>query len=120
VVEVTSRWAVVGAALLVAAAVAAGFAGTAPQAVKLVAKEFAFEPKEIRVKAGQPVRLVLENKGVIEHDLVLDKLGVKTSPIQPGKTAEVTFTPKAKGRYPIVCSVPGHKEAGMTGTLVVE
>lgn len=112
--------ALVLAGLVVSVAVAAGLAGTAPKVVKVTAKEFAFEPKEVKVKAGQPVKLVLENKGVIEHDIVLEKLGLKTSTIQPGKTAELTFTPKAKGRYPIVCSVPGHKEAGMTATLVVE
>jgi uncharacterized cupredoxin-like copper-binding protein len=112
--------AVLVAAALVAAAVGVGLAGVSPRTVKVTAKEFAFEPKEVKVRAGQPVRLVLENKGVIEHDLVVEKLGVKIQPIQPGKTAELTFTPKAKGRYPIVCAVPGHKEAGMTGTLVVE
>lgn len=97
-----------------------GRADFAPTVVKVTAKEFAFEPKEVKVKAGQSVKLVLENKGVIEHDIVFDKLGVKTATIQPGKTAELTFTPKPKGRYAIYCSVPGHKEAGMTGTLVVE
>lgn len=112
--------ALVVAGLVVSVAVAAGLAGTAPKVVKVTAKEFAFEPKEVKVKAGQPVKLVLENKGVIEHDIVVEKLGLKTSTIQPGKTAELTFTPKAKGRYPIACSVPGHKEAGMTATLVVE
>lgn len=112
--------ALVAAALAVSVAVGASLAGTAPKVVKVTAKEFAFEPREVKIKAGQPVRLVLENRGVIEHDIVLEKLGVKTATIQPGKTAELTFTPKAKGRYPIVCSVPGHKEAGMTGVLVVE
>lgn len=106
--------------LAVAVALGVGLAGAAPTVVKVTAKEFAFEPKEVKVKAGQSVKLVLENKGVIEHDIVFDKLGVKTATIQPGKTAELTFTPKAKGRYAIYCSVPGHKEAGMTGTLVVE
>jgi uncharacterized cupredoxin-like copper-binding protein len=95
-------------------------AGAVPQKVKVEAKEFSYSPNRITVKSGQPVELLMENKGVIEHDLVVEKLGVKIQPIQPGKTAELTFTPKAKGRYPIVCSVPGHKEAGMTGTLVVE
>ncbi len=113
-------WTALLVAALVAAAVGAALAGASPQTVKVSAKEFAFEPKEVKVRAGQPVRLVLENKGVIEHDLVVDKLGVKIQAIQPGKTVELTFTPKAKGRYPILCSVPGHKEAGMTGTLVVE
>jgi len=113
-------WTALLVAALVAAAVGVALAGASPRTVKVTAKEFAFEPKEVKVRAGQPVRLVLENKGVIEHDLVVDKLGVKIQAIQPGKTVEVSFTPKTKGRYPIVCSVPGHKEAGMTGTLVVE
>jgi uncharacterized cupredoxin-like copper-binding protein len=112
--------AVLGVVGIVLALALGGLAGTAPQPIKVVAKEFAFEPKEIKVKVGQPVKLILENKGVIEHDLVIEKLNAKTQPLKPGKTAELTFTPKAKGRYPIVCSVPGHKEAGMTGTLVVE
>ncbi|MDR7416891.1 MAG: cupredoxin domain-containing protein [Armatimonadota bacterium] len=112
--------AVLGAVGLVLVLAIGGLGGTAPQPIKVVAKEFSFEPKEIKVKAGQPVKLLLENKGVIEHDIVIEKLNAKTQPLKPGKSAEVSFTPKAKGRYLIYCSVPGHKEAGMTGTLVVE
>ncbi len=111
---------VLGVAGLVLALALGGLAATAPQSVKVAAKEFAYEPKEIKVKAGQPVRILLENKGVIEHDLVIEKLNVKTQLLKPGARAELTFTPKAKGRYLIYCSVPGHKEAGMTGTLVVQ
>ncbi len=114
------RKAVVLAVGIVLLTALAGLAGTAPSSIKVVAKEFAFEPKEIKVKAGQPVKLVLENKGVIEHDILIEKLNAKTQPIRPGTTGEISFTPKAKGRYPVVCTVPGHKEAGMVATLVVE
>ena len=114
------RWLVAVVVLTLAAVAGAAGAGAPVPTVKLVAKEFAYEPREIKVKAGQPVKLVLENKGVIEHDIVVDRLGLKTAAIQPGKTAELTFTPKAKGRFRFFCAVPGHKEAGMTGTLVVE
>ncbi|MDR5710193.1 MAG: cupredoxin domain-containing protein [Armatimonadota bacterium] len=112
--------AMLGAVGLILALGLGGLAGTAPVSVKVIAKEFAFEPKEIKVKAGQPVKLILENKGVIEHDIVIEKLNAKTESLKPGKSAEVTFTPKTRGRYLIYCSVPGHKEAGMTGTLVVQ
>ncbi|MCS7173917.1 MAG: cupredoxin domain-containing protein [Armatimonadetes bacterium] len=105
---------------LILALTLGGIAGTAPASIKVIAKEFAFEPKEIKVKVGQPVKLVLENKGVIEHDIVIEKLNVKTEALKPGKSGEVTFTPKSKGRYLIYCSVPGHKEAGMVGTLMVQ
>jgi uncharacterized cupredoxin-like copper-binding protein len=108
---------VVGLVVSLAAAV---YAGAAVQKVTVVAKEFSYTPSKITVKAGQPVQLVLDNKGVIEHDFVVDKFKVKTGVIQPGKTGTVTFTPNAKGTFEFYCSVPGHKEAGMKGTLVVQ
>ncbi|MEI8221751.1 MAG: plastocyanin/azurin family copper-binding protein, partial [bacterium] len=37
----------------------------------------------------------------------------------PGKTGTLTFTPLVAGEFPVACSVPGHKEAGMVGTLTV-
>lgn len=111
------RVGVLGLVLLLAGV---GYAGAAAQKVTVVAREFAYVPNKITVKAGQPVQLVLDNKGVIEHDFVVDKLKVKTGIIQPGKTGAVTFTPRAKGSFEFYCSVPGHREAGMKGTLVVQ
>lgn len=95
-------------------------AGAPAQKVTVVAKEFAYTPDKVTVKVGRPVQLVLENKGVIEHDFVVDRFKVKMGVIQPGKTGTVTFTPNAKGTFDFYCSVPGHKEAGMKGTLVVQ
>ncbi len=109
--------AVVGLVVVLAAAV---YAGAAAQKVTVVAKEFSYTPSKITVKAGQPVQLVLENQGVIEHDFVVDRFRVKTAAIQPGKTGTVTFTPNARGTFEFYCSIPGHKEAGMKGTLVVQ
>ena len=112
--------------------------------ITLTAKEFAFEPSAITVKAGQPVTLIIKNKGTMEHDFVIEKIGVKdvATPADggmnmdmghdmtgmnydlhvatmSGKTSTVTFTPLNAGTYEFFCTVKGHKEAGMTGTLVV-
>ncbi|MCS7171879.1 MAG: cupredoxin domain-containing protein [Armatimonadetes bacterium] len=100
-------------------------AGAAPQRIRVEAKEFSYTPNRIPVKAGQPVELLMENKGVIEHDFVLEKFKVKMGLLKPGQSGKVTFTPTAKGTFPFYCSVfycsvPGHREAGMTGTLVVQ
>jgi uncharacterized cupredoxin-like copper-binding protein len=37
----------------------------------------------------------------------------------PGATGTVTFTPTSPGTYEYFCTVAGHKEAGMVGTLTV-
>jgi azurin len=41
--------------------------------------------------------------------------------VGPGETVETTFTVPAKpGRYPYLCSFPGHFALGMRGTLIVK
>lgn len=40
--------------------------------------------------------------------------------VAPGKSAEVTFTPKKTGTFEIGCHVEGHYEQGMKGVLVVK
>ncbi len=37
-----------------------------------------------------------------------------------GKPAVALFTPTKPATYTFYCAVPGHKEAGMKGTLIVE
>lgn len=116
-------------ALLVAVMALAGCAGgsatptpaptPSPVALSLETSEFAFTPSSLTIKAGvdTPIRLV--NTGVVEHDLTIEALSVKI-PVKVGGTADsVIVAPKA-GTYDFHCSIPGHKEAGMVGTLVVE
>jgi uncharacterized cupredoxin-like copper-binding protein len=38
----------------------------------------------------------------------------------PGAQAKLTFTPSRAGTYEFFCTVVGHKEAGMAGTLTVK
>ncbi len=85
--------------------------------------EYSFSPDTIRVQPGQEVRVTFENTGSIGHDFVVEGLDVGTEVIEPGNTDSVTFTaPSSSGEYPMtfLCSVPGHQEAGMEGTLIVE
>mgnify|MGYP005856393563 CR=1 FL=1 len=37
----------------------------------------------------------------------------------PGSAGAIEFTPTAPGRYQFICTIPGHKEAGMVGEMVV-
>jgi uncharacterized cupredoxin-like copper-binding protein len=51
------------------------------------------------------------------HDFAIG--GKKTRLIGPGKTARVTVTFHKKGRFPYLCTVPGHAQAGMKGMFTV-
>jgi uncharacterized cupredoxin-like copper-binding protein len=42
------------------------------------------------------------------------------TPARPGQTSSIRFILDRAGSYRFSCSVPGHAEAGMVGTLVVE
>lgn len=116
---------------------------SATQTVELVASEFLFAPAEITLRAGVPTRLTFINQGKLEHDVVIEGLA-SSSPgpgaagshgmelghaapkagefvhatAQSGQRASVDFVPKP-GTYEFICSITGHREAGMHGTLRV-
>jgi plastocyanin len=93
----------------------------AAQAVTVTMTDLKFSPETVRVKAGTPVQLTAANKGLIEHNWVVE-VGDETFQLdaRPGQTASKTFTPTTPGTYTVVCTIPGHEQAGMKGTLIVE
>ncbi len=88
-------------------------------AIELQTAEFAFTPDALTVPAGSNTTIRLVNKGVVEHDLTIDALALKIA-VKIGGTAEGVLTAPAAGTYDFYCSLPGHKENGMVGTLTVE
>ncbi|TAK21847.1 MAG: hypothetical protein EPO26_13835 [Chloroflexota bacterium] len=80
-----------------------------------------FEPATLTVKAGQPVRLILQNVGVIPHNFVLKQGAGQPVKITAagGQTEPGIFTIARPGTYEFVCEEPGHTEAGMKGTITV-
>lgn len=83
------------------------------------ASSFFFNPKEIKVKKGDKVKIVLNNKAGM-HDWVLDEFNARTETIQAGQTAEVEFTADKTGTFEYYCSVGNHRQLGMVGNLIVE
>jgi nitrite reductase (NO-forming) len=67
---------------------------------------------------GQPINLELANRGVVVHDLTIPALGFQAA-VQPGRQWTAGLRAPAAGTYEYYCSVPGHREAGMGGRLVV-
>ena len=119
-----------GPAMLAPAPVAQTQAQAAPAVqaaaeVKVVATDLKFTPPTLQAKVGQPVKIVLENKGAIEHDihfptLKADKPAASLKAhARAGQTVTLEFTPTAAGSFEYVCTIPGHKESGMKGKIDV-
>lgn len=82
-------------------------------------KPFEFSQKEIKVKKGERVKIIFKNTEGF-HDLVIDEFNAKTKQIKTGETDTIEFVADKQGTFEFHCSVPGHKEKGMEGMLIVE
>lgn len=80
------------------------------------ATEFAFDPDEIEVAADEEFTITLVNGGAVEHDFTIEGQEDRKVSVTPGQTAEGTFRVPA-GETVFYCSIPGHREAGMEGTI---
>ncbi len=82
--------------------------------------QLAYTTDSASAKAGQ-VTLEFNNPQSLPHDVVIESGGEDvggTETISDGSTsAPVSLKP---GSYTFYCSVPGHREAGMEGTLTVK
>lgn len=101
------------------------------------AEEFKYLPDKITVNRLEPITLDFKNVGSIAHDLQIvnvkdnpfkilkmpDKSNHESSGIHvhalPNEEQKITFIPTETGNYKFVCTIPGHKEAGMIGEIVV-
>ena len=121
------------AALLLAAPAATAQHSPPAETVAVGLSSFDFTPRTIRLRAGVPVVLRLENRGSGGHDFSapaffaaarLDRASaafVRRGSVEvPSRsTREVKLTP-ARGRYRLRCTHMFHSALGMRGEIVVE
>jgi plastocyanin/mono/diheme cytochrome c family protein len=88
------------------------------QEVSVTMHDIFFDPAELSIPADTDVVIKLENQGASVHDFSIDELNIAVT-LNPGESGEVTINAPA-GTYEYYCSIPGHKAAGMVGTLTVE
>ncbi|MET0772016.1 MAG: PQQ-dependent sugar dehydrogenase [Candidatus Limnocylindrales bacterium] len=88
------------------------------EAVTVTMIDIAFDPDAVTIAADTASDIELTNEGAALHSFVIDELDVKVE-VQPGQTGTATITAPA-GTYTFYCDVPGHREAGMEGSLTVE
>jgi plastocyanin len=89
------------------------------QPVQVASRDFAFSPVDVTITAGRPAVVSFRNDGTTFHDWEVEGVANTDAAARPGQTQRVRFTIDRPGSYRILCTVPGHAEAGMTGTLVV-
>jgi uncharacterized cupredoxin-like copper-binding protein len=83
--------------------------------------QLAYTTKEVSAKAGKTT-IELNNPQPIPHDVAIEDSSGKTI----GKTEVITESTDSTvvnlkpGTYTFFCTVPGHRQAGMEGTLKVE
>ncbi len=99
------------------AGAAGGTAAAAADTVEVVSHDISFEPKDVTIPANTDVKFVLPNEGAAAHNFSIDALNISED-LAPGETKEIVINAPA-GTYEFYCNVPGHKEAGMVGTLTV-
>lgn len=85
--------------------------------VRLVAEQVAFSSKALRVTPGS-VTVAFENRDLFWHTFTIRELGVNLW-VPVGAELMTTFD-AGPGVYEFICAIPGHPEAGMVGTLIVE
>ena len=91
-------------------------------ALRVVAKEYSFDPAGIVVRGPGVLRLTLSNEGSLAHDHKLMKDGRVvggTSPF-PGGESRSAGIRLERGEYEFVCTVADHEELGMKGELRVD
>jgi plastocyanin len=83
--------------------------------------QFKYMPSTLSAKAGK-VTIAFTNRAPVEHNLTVASASGAVAGATPTfmggvKNVTVSLTP---GTYKYYCTVPGHRQAGMEGTLVVK
>ena len=123
------------AILLIPVLTACGGGNSAKTSYRVTLTDFAYTPNQLTVPAGEEITLDAANTGAVIHNFIIMNLGASTGTeftaeddanvywkleIPAGGSVTTTFTaPTEPGEYEIVCSTPGHLQAGMVGKLVV-
>jgi uncharacterized cupredoxin-like copper-binding protein len=98
-----------------------------------------FIPSSIEVKKDAQVKFMLRNDGELDHEFILATTAenlkhaesMKKNPdmehddpngkrLAPKKTDQIVWRFTKAGEFEYSCLIPGHREAGMIGTIVVK
>jgi uncharacterized cupredoxin-like copper-binding protein len=103
--------------------------------ITMDADEFNYLPNSLTIKKGEKVTIILSNVGEVEHDIEImtEKVQIYSSSnehdhqdgnivhihVAPKSKGKVVFTALEEGTFVFKCTIPGHDEAGMKGTIKI-
>lgn len=107
--------------------------------IRVDMSEMAYTPPRIEVKRGEQIRFVVRNIGKEEHEFLLATTeenlkhgeAMKEHPhmahdepngvrLAPEKSAEIVWKFTKGGTFEYSCLIPGHRDGGMIGQIVVK
>lgn len=113
----------------------------AMETVTITMTEHHYEPTDVKFKVGKPYKVELKNKGNKDHYytapeffrnvawrkvMVNNQAEVKApyftavEVLKNGGQLDLYFVPVTKGSYPVYCTIEGHRQEGMEGSLLIE
>lgn len=112
---------------------------TPVQTIKIELRDIAFSESRLEAGVDQVVDIEVKNGGTLDHDFTIERMAVDALVMGPqsaehqghgsgyavhgapgpGQTLTVRLHSHAAGEFTYFCTVKGHREAGMTGALVV-
>jgi manganese oxidase len=87
------------------------------QTVAVELSEFVVAPGDLTIAAGGTLEVT--NIGAVPHDLEVVDAGVGTAMLAGGESESLSLAGLAPGAYTVRCTVAGHEQGGMVGTLTV-
>jgi plastocyanin len=94
----------------------------AASALKLAAdpSKIAFDTTQLTANAGK-VTIDFDNPAPLEHNVAIEQGGKQIAISETIASGETSVSAELKpGTYTFLCTIPGHAEAGMEGTLTVK
>ena len=114
----SKKFLVMGIIFLVIGAFGASVLAAEPEVIKITAKRFEYNPKEITLKKGVPVVLEFTSLDRL-HGFKCPALGVRAD-IKPGQVTKVPLTPQKVGDFEFHCdNFCGSGHGNMSGMFHV-
>ncbi|MDH5507903.1 MAG: cupredoxin domain-containing protein [Anaerolineae bacterium] len=113
-----TKQSIFGYLLVAALLLAACSSEVAALEITLVARDIEWSATEYEASVGQEILITVTNEGYLDHNLIIESHAIDVD-LPPGATETVSFLASEPGVIEFYCSVPGHVDAGMKGTITI-